>query len=73
MSVEFSSFFFFFQDFIYLSMRDPEREAETQEKQAPCREPDAGLDPGTPGSRPGPRADIQPPSPPGAPSLALKT
>ena len=33
-----------------------EREAETQakqkEKQAPCREPDVGLDPGSPGSRP---------------------
>ena len=28
-------------------MRDSEREAETQrEKQAPCREPDVGLDPG---------------------------
>ena len=37
-------------------MRDREREAETQaegEKQAPCREPDVGLDPGSPGSRPG--------------------
>ena len=35
-------------------MRDTEneREAETQaeEKQAPCREPDVGLDPGIPGS-----------------------
>ena len=38
--------------------REREREAETQEeeKQAPCREPDAGLDPRTPGSRPGPKA-----------------
>ena len=25
-----------------------------REKQAPCREPDVALDPGTPGSRPGP-------------------
>ena len=34
-------------------MRDPEREAETQrEKQAPNREPDAGLDPRTLGSGP---------------------
>ena len=44
-------FFFFFKDFIYLFMIDieREREAETQrEKQALCREPDVGLDPGTP-------------------------
>ena len=37
-----------------------EREAETQaegegEKQAPCREPDAGLNPGSPGSHPRPK------------------
>ena len=43
-----------------------ERERET-ERQAPCREPDAGLDPGTPGSRPGPKADAPPLSQPGAP------
>ena len=39
-------------------MRDTEIEAETQaegerEKQAPCREPDVGLDPRFPGSHPG--------------------
>ena len=34
-------------------MRDRERERHRQrEKQAPCREPDVGLDPQTPGSRP---------------------
>ena len=38
-----------------------ERESEMQrhrqrEKQALCREPDVGLDPVTPGSRPGPKA-----------------
>ena len=41
--------------------REREREAETQEereKQVPCQEPDAGLDPGTPGSRPGPKAQL---------------
>ena len=27
-----------------------------REKQAPCREPDTELDPGSPGSRPGPKA-----------------
>ena len=34
-------------------MRDTERERSRdrqREKQAPCREPDVGLDPGTPGS-----------------------
>ena len=43
------------KDFIYLFMRDTEieSEAETQrEKQAPCREPNVGLDPRTPGSHP---------------------
>ena len=53
-------------------MRDIQRERERQrhrqrEKQAPCREPDVGLDPRTPGSRPEPKADTQPPSHPGAP------
>ena len=38
-----------------------EREAETQrKKQAPCRKPDVGLNPGTPGSCPEPKADAQP-------------
>ena len=31
-----------------------------REKQAPCREPDAGLDPRTPASRPGPKAGAKP-------------
>ena len=38
-------------------MRDTHTHTETEtqawEKQAPCREPDVGLDPGSPGSRPG--------------------
>ena len=38
-------------------MSEREREKERQrhkerEKQAPCREPDVGLDPGSPGSHP---------------------
>ena len=42
-------------------MRDTEKEAETQrEKQAPCRVPNAGLDPRTPGSHPELKADAQP-------------
>ena len=52
-------------------MRDREREAETQagEKQAPHREPDTRLDPGTPGSCPGPKADAEPLSHPGVPII----
>ena len=40
---------YFFKDFIYLFMRDTERKAKTQaEGEAGfCREPDAGLNPGT--------------------------
>ena len=41
-------------------MRERERQGNRQrEKQAPCREPDVGLDPRTPGSRPGPKAGAQ--------------
>ena len=57
-------------------MRDTERERERQrhgqrEKQAPCREPDVGLDPGTPGSRPEPKADAQPLNYPAIPTLRI--
>ena len=43
-------------------MRDTERGGQRhrqREKQVPCREPDAGLDPGSLGSRPGLKADAQ--------------
>ena len=47
-------------------MRDTERQRHRQrEKQAPCREPDAGLDPSTAGSHPGLKVDTQPLSQPG--------
>ena len=37
--------------------RERERQRHRQrEKQAPCREPDTRLNPGTPGSRPEPKA-----------------
>ena len=55
----FWAFFFFKILFIHERHRAREREAETQaegEKQAPCREPDVGLDPGSPGSHPGLKA-----------------
>ena len=54
--------FFFFQDFIYLFMRDTKKERERErerqrhrqrEKRAPCREPDVGFDPRAPESGPG--------------------
>ena len=62
--VFFVSFFVFFVfNFIYLFMRDThrererEREAQTQAEgeagSIPCREPDVGLDPGSPGPRRG--------------------
>ena len=41
-------------------MRDTQRERQryrVREKQTSCREPDAGLDPGTPGSRYEPKAE----------------
>ena len=45
-------------------MRDTERE---REKQAPCRGPDAGLDPGSPGSGLGLKTDTKLLSYPGLP------
>ena len=61
---------------MYLFMIDIVRERERQrhrrrEKQAPCREPDVGLDPGTPGSYPGPKAGAKPLSHPGIPCFVL--
>ena len=43
----------------YLLVHERHRERQ-RGKQAPCRGPDAGLDPGTPGSRPELKADAQP-------------
>ena len=51
-------------------MRDTEREEQRhrqREKQAPCREPEVGLNPGTPGSHPGPKASTKQLSHPGIP------
>ena len=51
-------------------MRDTERQKHRQrEKQAPPREPNAVLDPRTPGSRPEPKVDAQPLSHLGVPVL----
>ena len=55
-------------------MRDTQREAGTRgqrEKQAPCKKPSAGLNPGSPGSRPEPKADAQLLSHPGVPPISV--
>ena len=52
-------------------MKDTHREGQRprqREKQAPWREPDAGLNPGTPGSRFGLKAGTKPLSHPGSPN-----
>ena len=55
-------------------MRDRERQRHRQrEKQAPCRELDVGLDPGTPRSRPGLKAGAKPVSHLGIPRHILNT
>ena len=53
-------------------MRDTERERQRhrqREKQAPCWEPEVGLDPRTPGSNPEPKADALTAEPPRHPSF----
>ena len=51
-----------------IDTHERERERDRQrEKQAPCREPDVGLDPRTPISGPGPKAGTKPLSHPGIP------
>ena len=55
-------------------MRDTQKERQghrQREKQAPCREPDMGLNPGTPGSCPGLKADAQLLSHPGIPGFVF--
>ena len=49
-------------------MRERQR-CRQREKHTPCREPDVGLDPGTPGPHPEPKADAQPPNHPDAPKI----
>ena len=59
--------FFFKVLFIYSQEAQREKQRHRQrEKQTPCREPDAGLNPG-----PEPKADTQPLSHPGVPESLL--
>ena len=55
-------------------MRDTEKERQRhrqREKRVSCEEPDVGLDPGTLGSHPEPKADAQLLGHPGAPTYIL--
>ena len=67
--VLFITFFFFFFLRFYLFMREKEAETQAEGEEAPCREPDVGLDPGSPGSRPRPKAGPKPLSHPGIPCM----
>ena len=68
----FALFFLRFYLFIHVRHRKRERRRHRQrQKQASCREPDVGLDPRTPGSRPGPKAGAQLLSHPGVPILHI--
>ena len=63
-------FFFFLRIYLFICERHTERGRDIhrqREKQAPHREPDAGLDPRTLGSCPEAEAEAQPVSHPGIP------
>ena len=62
---------YFFKDlFIYDRHRERGRDRR-REEQAPCREPDGVLDPGTPGSCSGPKAGAELLSHPGIPTFPI--
>ena len=66
--------FVFLRFYLFIHERHRERERQRhrqKEKQAPCEEPDVGLDPRTPGSLPEPKTDAQPLSHPGTPKQSL--
>ena len=62
--------FFFKILFIHERQREGQRHRQ-KEKQAPHKEPEVVLDPGTPGSCPRPKADAQPLSHPSIPVSGL--
>ena len=64
--------FFFLRFYLFIHERGRERERGRQrhrqrEKPAPCRKPNVGLHPGTPGSHPGLKAGAKPLSNPAIP------
>ena len=78
LSVELTLFLFFLKILFISQETHTEKQRHRQrEKQAPCREPDVGLDPGSLGSRPGPKAGSKlggrPPRDPLKLTLKIKT
>ena len=66
----FISFFLRFYLFIHERQEERERQRQRQrqrEKQAPCREPDVGLNPGSPGTWPRSKGGAKPLRHPGIP------
>ena len=66
--------FFYFLNYLFMIVTEREREAETQaegEAGSMHREPNVGFDPGSPGSRPGPKAGAKPLRHPGIPICML--
>ena len=64
--------FIFFKFYLFMIVTEREREAETQaegEAGSMHREPDVGFNPGSPGSRPGPKAGAKLLRHPGIPLL----
>ena len=53
-----------------LFIHETQQRRRQREEQASCRDPDVGLDPRTPGSHPGPKADALPLSHPGVPRVS---
>ena len=67
-SSKFNILFFFLRFYLFIHERHRERQRHRKrEKQAPCREPNVGLNPRSPGSRPGPKAGAKPLSHSGIP------
>ena len=67
-----SNTFFFFNFYLFMIVTEREREAETQaegEAGSMHWEPDVGFDPGSSGSRPGPKAGAKPLRHPGIPLI----
>ena len=60
----------FFFKILFIHSQETQRHRQ-REKKAPGGEPNVGLDPRTPGSRPGPKADAQLLSHPGVPDLLI--